>query len=170
MLGREVAYANPGVVDHWSNLTTLDHNADHSPDVVHDLEALPYPFDSDTFDEIHAYEVLEHIGAQGDWRAFFDQFSELYRILRPGGHLCATVPAHDSPWAWGDPSHRRVITSGTLVFLSQDQYAKQVGITPMSDFRFYYHADFEPVAVSKIDDHGLGFVLQAIKPARLAHA
>lgn len=149
----------------WNELVTLDHNDDHSPDVVHDLEQVPYPFVSDLFDEVHAYEVLEHLGRQGDWRSFFAQFSELWRILKPGGFLVATCPSWRSPWAWGDPSHTRVITAGTLVFLSQAEYAKQVGRTPMSDFRFCYAADFQPVHVHE-DDEQLVFVLQAVKPAR----
>lgn len=145
-----------------AELVTLDYNADHRPDVVHDLEKLPYPFAADTFDEIHAYEVLEHLGRQGDWRFFFDQFAELWRILKPGGYLAATCPSYRSMWAWGDPSHTRVITSGSLVFLSQKQYEKQVGVTPMSDFRHYYKADFQAVHVAE-DDISLVFVLQAIK-------
>lgn len=28
----------------WDELVTLDHNPDVNPDVVHDLEVLPYPF------------------------------------------------------------------------------------------------------------------------------
>lgn len=150
----------------WTDLFTLDHNADHGPDIVHDLETIPYPFEADTFDEIHAYEVLEHLGRQGDWRGFFAQFSELWRILKPGGFLAATCPAWTSMWAWGDPSHTRVITSGTLMFLSQAEYAKQVGQTPMSDFRFCYKADFEPV-YSAENEQSHVFILQAVKPARL---
>jgi len=165
----------------WSNLTTLDRNADHGPDVVHDLEVLPYPFEDDSFAEVHAYEVLEHLGCLGDERSFFAQFSELWRILKPGGFLAATCPSYRSMWAFGDPSHRRVITSGSLVFLNQEQYRSQVdGIpgprTAMSDFRFCYHADFDvPLtrgADGKIrpyvieDDQTLTFVLRAIKPSR----
>lgn len=146
----------------WSKLITLDHNADHKPDVVHDLEELPYPFASDAFDEVHAYEVLEHTGQQGDWRFFFDQFSELWRILKPGGYLAATTPSWRSMWAWGDPSHKRVLCSGSLVFLSQKQYREQVGKTAMSDFRFCYKADFEPVHVRENDEHFV-FVLRALK-------
>lgn len=114
------------------------------------------------FDELHAYEVLEHIGQQGNYRLFFDQFSEFWRILKPGGFLFATVPSWASEWAWGDPSHTRVITSGTLSFLSQEQYKKQVGVTPMSDFRHIYKADFLTAFVQENSDHLL-FVLQAIK-------
>lgn len=116
----------------------------------------------DWYDEIHAYEVLEHIGAQGDYRLFFAQFSEFWRILKPGGFFFATCPAWHSAWAWGDPSHTRVITAGTLAFLSQDQYTRQVGVTPMSDFRHIYTADFEPVVVNESGE-SLIFALRAKK-------
>lgn len=149
----------------WSELVTLDHNADHQPNVLHDLEELPYPFNDDTFDEIHAYEVLEHTGQLGDWRFFFAQFSELWRILKPRGVLAATCPSYRSPWAFGDPSHKRVLTSGSLVFLDQAEYRRQVGVTAMSDFRFCYRADFLPVAIAE-DDSNLVFVLEAVKPSR----
>lgn len=154
-----------GGVRDWRQLVTLDHNPEHGPDVVHDLEVLPYPFEAETFDEVHAYEVLEHLGAQGDWRGFLDQFAELWRILRPGGFLAATSPSWRSRWAWGDPSHRRVLSSCSLIFLSQPEYARQVGKTPMSDFRPWYAADFEPVFVRE-DEERFAFVIQAIKPAR----
>lgn len=153
----------------WTELVTLDNNQDHRPDVLHDLEEFPYPFEDNTFDEIHAYEVLEHLGRQGDWRAFFRDFTELYRILKPGGYLAATCPSYKSIWAWGDPSHTRVITSGSLVFLDQNQYKVQVGKTAMSDFRFCYKADLPAAWVNmQGEEEGLGleFVLRAVKPSR----
>jgi len=150
----------------WTDLKTLDNNADHRPDYLHNLNHIPYPFESDTFEEVHGYEILEHLGRQGDYLSFFTQFSELWRILKPGGFLAATCPSYRSMWAWGDPSHTRVLTSGTLVFLDQEQYALQVGRTPMSDFRFCYKADFKAVWV-KEDADTFCFVLQAVKPARL---
>ena len=146
----------------WDKLVTLDHNKDHNPDVVHDLEKHPLPFDDNTFDEVHAYGVLEHIGQQGDWRSFFDLFSELHRILKKDGFLMAMVPSHLSIHSWGDPSHKRVINQGTLPFLSQDAYRQQVGKTMMSDFRFYYKADL-PCIWSQDDGELLTFILQAIK-------
>ena len=128
----------------WSALTTLDHNADHAPDVVHDLESFPLPFADDTFDECHAYCVLEHLGRQGDWRFFFAQWSDFWRVLKPGGVFCGIVPHPSSPWAWGDPSHTRVIPPQSIAFLDQAQYTEQVGRTAMSDFRVCYKADFTP--------------------------
>jgi len=147
----------------WGALTTLDNNPDHKPDVVFEMDGFRMlPFDDNTFDEVHAYEVLEHIGRQGDYRAFFHQFEEFHRILKPGGFFCATCPSYQSPWAWGDPSHTRVINSGTLLFLSQAEYRRQVGKTPMSDFRSIYKADFEPVHCDEDEEH-LVFALKAIK-------
>lgn len=150
-------------------LVTLDYNDDHKPDVVWDLENKePLPFEDDSFDEIHAYEVLEHIGQQGDWVTFFRQFSDYWRVLKPNGVFAASVPDWRTEWAWGDPSHRRVITNGTLVFLDQTEYQKQVGVTAMSDFRFCYKADFSRIPGS-VGVHGfsLYFALQAHKPARV---
>lgn len=149
----------------WSGLVTIDHDPNCGADIVHDLEALPWPLASDEFDEVHAYEVLEHLGEQGDYKAFFAQFAEIYRILKPGGMLYATVPAWDDIWAWADPSHRRIITSGTLVFLDQTEYAAQIGKTAMTDFRWLWHGDFEPVACDTVDGC-FKFALKAHKPVR----
>lgn len=149
----------------WGGLTTLDHNDHHKPDVVHDMESLPLPFDDDSFDEIHAYECLEHVGRQGDWRFFFAQWSDFWRLLKPDGIFLATCPAPSSPWAWGDPSHTRIIGPECLVFLTQPNYA-QVGKTPMSDFRFCYRADFD-LLHSRINGDRFEFALRAVKPSRV---
>ena len=151
--------------EEWSKLVTLDYNLDHSPDVIWDLRKLPWPFEDDTFDEVHAYEVLEHLGQQGDYKAFFAQFSEIWRITKAGGMLFATVPWWQDEWAWGDPSHTRVITPATLTFLSQIEYEKQVGKTAMSDFRNIYTADFERAYVEQRDPN-LYFALSVVKPSR----
>lgn len=126
----------------WRECVTLDYNVDHRPDIVADFN-YPLPFKDETFEEIHAYEVLEHTGRQGDWKFFFNQFADIWRLLKPGGTFHATVPAWDSVWAWADPSHTRVVPLDSLVFLSQRQYREQVGRTPMSDFRFYWKRDFD---------------------------
>lgn len=155
-----------GEKEGWSDLVTLDINTDHKPDVVHDLMKLPYPFEDNEFDEIHAYEVLEHTGNQGDYKFFFNQFSEFWRILKPGGFLAGTCPMSSSPWAWGDPSHTRIVQKENFVFLSQNFYIQEVGKTPASNFRYLYKADFDFV-FSEEANHVFQFVLKAIKPSRI---
>lgn len=149
----------------WRKLVTMDHDPNCGADIVHDLDVTPWPVESDTFDEVHAYEVLEHLGAQGDYKAFFRHFGEIYRVLKDGGMLYATCPAWDDKWAWGDPSHTRIISACSLVFLDQTEYAKQVGKTAMTDFRWLWKGDFERVAVDTVNG-SFKFALMAHKPAR----
>lgn len=135
------------------------------PDKVHRL------LEPDYWDEIHAYQVLEHLGRQGDAVTFFAHFSEIWRILKPGGYLVAEVPSRRSGNLWGDPGHTRAIVAESLMFLSQEQYRLQLDgevstRTTMSDYRHIYGADFKIVDLHDTTAN-LAFVLQAIKPSRL---
>lgn len=150
----------------WSGLVTLDIEARHNPDLVCDLDRLPLPIADDSADEIHAYHVLEHCGRQGDWRFFFAQWSDFWRILRPDGLFFGIVPAAVSPWAWGDPSHTRIVSRESLTFLSQPEYDQQIGQTAMSDYRSVYRADFEPLLLDG-NEHEFQFALRAVKPSRI---
>jgi hypothetical protein len=139
---------------------------------THDLNIVPWPFHYDSwpisigeFDEVHAYQVLEHLGQQGDVLSFFATFNEIWQALKPGGHLFAMVPSIKSRWCWGDPSHKRVIQPESLVFLDQEEYHKQVGHNSMSDFRHIWKGDFS-VEHSEDDGNDHTFVLKAHKPAR----
>lgn len=160
-LGKRLKLSQEGDND-WSNLTTLDHDRDCNPNVIWDLNECPYPFPDNEFDEVHAYEVLEHLGRQGDYKSFFAQFSEIWRILKPGGYLLATVPSPSSEWVWGDPGHTRKISPGSLVFLSQRQYREQIGYTPMTDYRSVYKADFDLHSCGEISET-FWFILRAEK-------
>jgi SAM-dependent methyltransferase len=57
-------------------------------------EASELPFDDRTFDLVTALDVIEHL--DDDAAAL----REMRRVLRPGGHLLVTVPAHR--FMWGD--------------------------------------------------------------------
>ena len=154
----------------WTDLTTLDNDPNCGADVEWDLERLPLPFAADTFDEIHAYHVLEHQGRQGDFRFFFAQWSEFWRLLRPGGVFCGIVPSPGSPWVFGDPGHTRFIPPEQFTYLDQREYDKQVGVTAFADYRRVYRADFD-LLHSQVQNEGGGqhfFVLQAIKPSRIS--
>lgn len=185
---REKRLGLPGERLEWRGLVTVDHNEDVDPDYCIDLNQVEWsPFRvastpnlwthlnddavirSDHFDEVHAYEVLEHMGQQGDADSFFACFSEIWRVLKPNGHLFATVPSRYSAWLWGDPSHRRAILKESLVFLDQTQYIRQLDHdrpTPMSDFRNIYTADFDIVESSDNQVTHI-FCLRAVKPSRI---
>jgi len=150
----------------WQNLTTLDIDIRCEPHVIFDLDKLPgesLPFPDNWFDEIHAYDVLEHFGRQGDWRAFLGAFQEFWRVMKPEGYFFIQCPHWESSWAWGDPGHTRIISQESLMFLSQRQYREQVGKTPMTDYRFFYSADFELGSVNNDEPDVHKFVLVAKK-------
>jgi SAM-dependent methyltransferase len=153
----------------WDKLVTLDNDPNCGADIEHDLERMPLPFADETFDEIHAYHILEHTGRQGDFRFFFAQWEEFYRLLKPGGLVCGIVPSRSSPWAWADPGHTKIIERESFVFLDQTEYTKQVGTTALADYRRVYRADFAPLhwEVGVTGEQNF-FVLQAVKPSRIS--
>ena len=57
-----------------------------NPDVKHDLNSFPYPWDDNTVSEIQAHHIMEHLD---DW---WPAFLECARILKPGGILEIRVP------------------------------------------------------------------------------
>ena len=151
----------------WKNLTTVDINPNHKPDIIWNIECIPLPFEDNSFDEIHAYEVWEHTGQQGDYRFFFDQFSDYWRILKPGGYICGSCPLPNNVWSYGDPGHKRQISRETFHFLNQENYTNEIGKTTMSDYRFCYKADFKMVASADFGN-SWWFVLKAFKPSRIS--
>jgi hypothetical protein len=162
-------------------IDTIDLNLYTKPTWIFDLNASPWPCNVEQdfdfrvagwrrephhdYDEVHAYEILEHLGQQGDYKAFFECFAEIWCALKPGGLLFASVPSYKSIWAWGDPSHTRIINAGSIIFLMREQYAKQIDCEPdkrtaMSDFRKYLVGDWSLVAHND-DGESYRFVLRA---------
>lgn len=159
-----------GVMPGWHSLVTLDNDPNCGADVEHDLSRPErLPFSDDHFDEIHAYHVLEHFGSQGDYQFFFWQWTEFWRILKPGGKFCGITPAPKSIWAYGDPGHCRVIEPAVFTFLNQEEYTKQVGNTAMADYRRFFRGDFVMQAMTPSADGEENYwVLEAIKPSRIS--
>ncbi len=117
------------------------------------------PFPDDEFDEIHAYDVLEHWGAQGDWRAWFDEFSEYHRILKPNGTMGIIVPIGND--AFGDPGHSRFIHANHFAFLNQAWYQAEIERgSPVTDYRWYWKKNFELVHLMLDEEHHIGAVLR----------
>lgn len=148
----------------WHILDTVDIDTTTNPTFVFDLNEYEWSFAKPgTYDEIHAYEILEHLGIQGDIHSFFSTFKNIWDLLKPQGCLLASTPTWDSVWAWGDPGHTRIINEGTLSFLDQDVYVEGVGKSPMSDYRWLWTEPYSfKVVYAKKHEGRFYFVLQKV--------
>ena len=70
-------------------------------------DATRLPFAQGSLDLVVAYDVLEHIDNDAE------VVQEIHRILRPGGHFLASVPADPALWSAHDEAvlHRRRYTA-----------------------------------------------------------
>lgn len=97
-------------------------NADREPavepDVVMDMEDFPWPFDSDSVDEVVANHVLEHVGATVN--VFIGVMQELYRICRAGATIHIVVPHPRHNFFLDDPTHVRAVTPMTMALFSRE--------------------------------------------------
>jgi SAM-dependent methyltransferase len=82
----------------------LDINPNFNPQVIHDLEVTPLPFENESVHGVFAIHILEHI------RNLPELIADIHRILLPGGVLEIQVPYYLSEDAWGDPTHIRAFS------------------------------------------------------------
>ncbi len=79
--------------------TSLDIDPSVKPDILHDLNKFPYPIADNSFDEIYAKHVIEHLD---DPIRFM---SEMTRVLKPGGTVFVETPHFSCRVAYSEPQH-----------------------------------------------------------------
>lgn len=127
---------------HMEGYVNVDREPSMRPDLVMDMEQFPWPFESDSVDEVVASHVLEHVGAEPP--VFIGIMKELYRVCRAGARVRIAVPhpRHDN--FFDDPTHVRAVTPMTLALFSKKQCAqwKAEGASN-SPLAVYADVDFE---------------------------
>ncbi len=90
-----------------------------------DLLRFPWPFESDSVEELHSSHFVEHIPHDlpgeteiNDGLVLF--MDECYRILKPEGKLTIIHPHAMSSRAFQDPYHRRYIPEATWWYFSRE--------------------------------------------------
>jgi len=102
-------------------------------DIVHDLNIFPWPWKDNSFDEIIAIDILEHLDD------FVKTFDEIYRILAKGGIVKIRVPYWNHSSAYIDPTHKRGFHEDTFKFFIPN--------TPYRNDRDYYsQSNFELIS------------------------
>ena len=95
-------------------------------DVVHDLNAFPYPFEDDSINEVLLTHVLKHLPDT------ICVMEEVWRICRSGAAINIVVPYYNSPEASQDPTHVRFFTEKTFDYFTLE-----------SSYNFYTKARFQ---------------------------
>jgi ubiquinone/menaquinone biosynthesis C-methylase UbiE len=95
---------NLGAGNHIHDKAINHDRLKHRPeiDVVHDLNVLPWPWKDNSFAQVCASSVFEHLDID-----LLTTLNEVWRILRPGGTLRVKVPHWQHDNAYADPTHRR---------------------------------------------------------------
>ncbi len=107
------------ILEDYINLDKFDY---YNPNIVHDLEVTPYPFEDNSVDEILMSHVLEHVGQ--DPNIFNNIIKELYRICKNKSIIDIIVPHARHDDFISDPTHVRPITIEGLKLYDKEKNKK----------------------------------------------
>ena len=80
--------------------TRVDITPDTQPDVVHDLDEVPWPFAADSFDIIQMKDVIEHL------TDIVATMEEVHRVGRAGARVHIMTPHFSCANSYTDPTHK----------------------------------------------------------------
>jgi len=121
-------------------------NVDVAPllgvDVVHDLNQIPFPFETASCDEIICEDVLEHVN-------YIAALRECHRLLVDGGTLHIEVPHFTSSNNFVDPTHLRQFSVKTFNFFCK-------GTVETDSRGYYFDFAFSHIRRREIQFHKTG--------------
>lgn len=100
-----------GIQQRNENAVHLDQYPFPGIDIVHDLNQVPWPVETESFAHISAIHVVEHL------RSLIDFMNEAHRVLKRGGSLYIETPeaGADYDLTHADPTHIRCYRKYTFV-------------------------------------------------------
>ncbi len=107
----------------------VDLVASTKPDIVHNLDVFPWPLPSDHFEEVRAYDVVEHLDN------IISVMEEIHRVCRKRAKLKITVPHYSCANAFTDITHRHYFSVNSFNYFTGD-----------NEFGFYTDKHFRRVS------------------------
>ena len=93
----------------------VDINPRSKADVVHDLNKCPYPFKTNTFTEIYAENILEHLDN------IPKVMEELHRICKKDSKIKIVTSHFTSVDSFTDPTHKHFFTSRSFDYFIEGE-------------------------------------------------
>ena len=90
-----------------------------APDILKDLEELPWEWDNDSIEEVLMIHVLEDLGQATE--IYVGIWKEIYRICKSNALIKMAVPHYKHEFFFDDPTHVRAITPPGLQLFSKKQ-------------------------------------------------
>jgi len=101
-------------VNKYPGAIGIDRNIRTLADVICDLDHFPYPFRDDSFDQLRAVHVIEHVSD------VIRTIEEFHRLVRPGGAIHIVTPHYTDFSSFCDPTHRWHLNSFSLRYFGED--------------------------------------------------
>ena len=160
---------------HDADFETMDISPVHSPNFVHDITQIPWPFEDGTFDEVRCHHVLEHLPSvtyvfHEAWdrtrdgahipafieprNTLIDVMNEMHRILKAGGTANIEVPVFPYWTAIADPTHRQFFVPQTFWYFCRGSFQ---GSSYAEQRELYGVKEWKLSAMSK---YGLGEIIR----------
>ncbi len=98
----------------------VDHFKSPGVDMILDIEKIPYPFKDNTFDEIVAFNILEHV------RELVPIMDEIHRISKNKGIIKIKVPHYNQHLAYTDPTHVRFFSPETFNYFTSGEGSRKL--------------------------------------------
>jgi ubiquinone/menaquinone biosynthesis C-methylase UbiE len=109
----------------------IDRNPDSRADVLCDLDHLPYPFADNSFDQLRAIHVIEHVSD------VIKTMEEFHRLVRPGGRVRIETPHYTDFSSFCDPTHRWHLNTFSFRYFGEND----------AGFGYYSRRKFREVAI-----------------------
>jgi SAM-dependent methyltransferase len=131
--------------ENWINHDLYFHRKDI--DVAWDLNIYPYPFIDNTFAEIKAWDIIEHLDSP---MKFIEQ---CWRIMQNGAKISIRTNTSENKTAWRDITHKRVFDKYSFdIFDKKTSYGKKFGFYIRNDTDFNLYRQ-------KIDKNGALYIV-----------
>jgi len=111
----------------WINLDFIKNDG---VDVIHDLNEYPLPFEDNTFDEVIAINLMEHLDKPANF------VKELWRISKPNAKVEIETPHFSSAVAWQDITHVRPFSLLTMVHYDEKYLGSKSLLNANGNVRF----------------------------------
>jgi hypothetical protein len=122
-----------------------------NPNVLHDLEIFPWPWEDSSVCEVRLNHVLEHLGETTN--LYFGIIRELYRVCSAGAEIYIVVPHPRHSDFLDDPTHVRAVTPQGLELFSKAKNNEWIRSGyANSPLGLYLDVDFQIVSVNYIPD------------------